>query len=306
MTLFVKKDFIEEVCADIGAEVRKDELLKHYTSMGVGGPVEYIILPSTIEAIQKIIQELHKHDIPFRVLGAGTNIIADDAGINEVLLSTELLKKSVTIEEKKVTAIAGTMLSRLIRQLAESGLGGLEFAEGIPGSLGGAVLMNAGSFDHSLSEFVKEVTVIDETGKKHMRKMKPEDFGYRTSPFSPGAFISEIALEFYPKERSHILSRIEEARKMRSDTQPTRVKSSGCIFKNPKGDRAGRILDSLGFKKKKKGNAMISPVHANYIINLGGARSDDIYWLIDRIKEEVLKKLGIILEEEVILWKKSP
>ncbi len=304
MILSTKRNLIQEVSADFGAEVRAGQLLKHYTSMGVGGKVDYIILPSTIDATENIIQEFHKHDVSFRILGAGTNIIADDTGIDEVLLSTELLKRSVTIEERKITAVAGTMLSRLIRQLAESGLGGLEFAEGIPGSLGGAILMNAGSFGHSLSEFVKKVTLIDENGKKQEMKMKPEDFGYRAAPFPPRAFISEITLEFYPKERSQILSQIEEVRKMRSDTQPLKMKSSGSIFKNPKGDHAGRIIDSLGLKGWKKGNAMVSPVHANYIVNLGEARSDDIYWLIDRIKEEVLKKLSIPLEEEVTLWKK--
>lgn len=306
MILSTRKDFIEEVCADIGAEVRRNGLLKDYTSMGVGGLVEYIILPSSIEAVEKIIQEFCRYDISFRILGAGTNIIADDAGIDEVLISTELLKMPMTIEERKVTAIAGTMLSRLIRQLAESGLGGLEFAEGIPGTLGGAVFMNAGSFGQSLSEFVKEVSAIDETGTKHIRKMKPDDFGNRSSPFSSGLFLSEVVLEFYPKERSQILSRIEEVRKIRSDTQPTRVKSSGCIFKNPREDHAGRIIESLGFKGRKQGNAMVSSVHANYIVNLGDASSDDVYRLIDRIKEDVLKKLGILLEEEVLLWKKSP
>ncbi len=306
MILSTRKDFIAEVCADMGAEVRRNELLKDYTSMGVGGLVEYIILPSSIEAIEKIIQEFYRHDISFRILGAGTNIIADDAGIDEVLISTELLKIPMTIEEQKVTAIAGTMLSRLIRQLAESGLGGLEFAEGIPGTLGGALFMNVRSFGHSISEFVKEVSAIDENGTKQIIKIKPEDSGNRTSPFSPGLFLSEAVLEFYPKERSQILSRIEEVRKIRTDTQPTRVKSSGCIFKNPRGDHAGRIIDSLGLKGRKQGNAMVSHVHANYIVNLGNARSEDIYRLIDRIKEDVLKKLGILLEEEVLLWKKSP
>jgi UDP-N-acetylmuramate dehydrogenase len=305
MTLSTKKNFIEEISSDYGAEVRKDQILRHYTSMGVGGKVEYLILPSSIDAIENILLEFHQRDIPFRVLGAGTNIIADDAGIDEVILSTELLKKSVKIEGGKVTAIAGTMLSRLIRQLAESGLGGLEFAEGIPGSLGGAILMNASSYGHALSEFVKEVTFFDKSGKKHVRKLKVEDFGYRSSPFLAGVFISEVTLEFAPKERNQILSRIEEVRKMRSDTQPLRVKSSGCIFKNPEGEHAGRIIESIGLKGWKKGNAMVSSVHANYIVNLGGARSEDIHWLIEGIKEKVFQKLGIPLEEEVIFWKRS-
>lgn len=303
MSLSTEKNYVEEVSADFGAEIRRDQCLKHYTSMGVGGNVDYVILPSTVTSLEKIIQEFRKHKLPFRILGAGTNIIADDAGIKEVLISSENLKKPVRLEGKKVTAIAGMMLSRLIRQLAESGLGGLEFAEGIPGSLGGAVIMNAGSFGQSISEFIKEVTFIDEAGKKHSRDMKLENFGYRTSPFPVGTYITEITMEFSPKERDQILSRIEEVRKMRSQTQPLRVKSSGCIFKNPKGNHAGRIIDSLGLKGWKRGEAMVSTIHANYIVNLGEASSQDIYWLIDHIKNEAFKKMGLLLEEEVILWK---
>ncbi len=303
--LYTERSFIEEVAADFGAEVRRDQLLKDYTSMGVGGKVEYLIQPSTIAAIENIIQEFHKQILPFRILGAGTNIIPDDAGIKEVVISSEHLKKPVMIDGNKVIAIAGTILSRLIRHLAESGLGGLEFAEGIPGSLGGAVIMNAGSFGQSISECIKEVTFIDEKGKKYSQKMKPEDFSYRTSPFPPRTFITEITLEFSPKERGQILSRMEDVRRKRSETQPIRVKSSGCIFKNPKEGDAGKIIESLGFKGVKRGEAMVSTVHANYIVNLGEAKAQDIYWLIEKIKDGVLKKMGLLLEEEVILWKNS-
>ncbi|MEW5806438.1 MAG: UDP-N-acetylmuramate dehydrogenase [Acidobacteriota bacterium] len=300
----IGKSIVEQIAADYGAEVRKDRLLKDILSMGVGGKVSYMVFPSTIISMERIIREFHANDLSFHILGAGTNIVAGDEDLEDVVIATDTLERTVRTEGNFVRASSGLSISRLIRSLAESGLGGLEFAEGIPGSLGGAVMMNAGSYGHSISEFIREISYIDRTGRALRRKVSQGDFSYRKSPLSSGSILTEILFEFMPREREEILAKMDEVRERRRRSQPQGVRSSGCIFKNPEGDHAGRIIESVGLKGLTRGGAIISPVHANFIVNMGEADADDIFWLIDKVKEVVLMKAGILLEEEVVIWRR--
>ncbi len=295
---------IEQIASDHGAEVRSDQELRNYTSMGVGGKAAHMIFPKRSGPVEQIIHELSTHRLPFRILGAGTNLIIGDDGLDDIIIATESLSRKIDVAENIIRASSGVPISRLIRNCAESGLGGLEFAEGIPGTIGGATIMNAGSYGRWISEYIREVSFISDTGKPIVRKCSPDDFGYRRSPFHSGFFLSEIVFEFVKKEREKILAEIEEVKERRRTTQPWGVKSSGCIFKNPEGEHAGKIIEEAGLKGLQRGGAMVSTVHANFIVNTGNARAQDIFWLIETIKNEVHRKMGIVLEEEVIIWKR--
>ncbi len=299
-----EKSIIEQIAADHGAAVRADQELKDYTSMGVGGKVAYMILPESTGSVERILHELSSHHLRFRILGAGTNLIVGDDGLDDIIIATESFSRKIDVEENVIRASAGVPISRLIRHCAESGLGGLEFAEGIPGTVGGAAIMNAGSYGCWISEYIREVTFISDIGEAIVQKCSPDDFGYRRSPFLSGFFLTEIMFEFVKKDREKILAEIEEVKERRRTNQPWGVKSSGCIFKNPEGEHAGRIIESVGLKGLRRGDAMISTVHANFIVNTGNATASDIFWLIDRIKNEVDRKTGISLEEEVVIWKR--
>jgi UDP-N-acetylmuramate dehydrogenase len=194
------------------------------------------------------------------------------------------------------------VVKKLVRECVRRGLGGLEFAEGIPGTVGGTLFMNAGSYGGQMSDVVREVTYFDAGGTLHHRAVGPGDFSYRKSPFGAGEVIVEAVYQLTPGDPARLEERLREISGRRMKSQPPGERSAGCVFKNPPGDSAGRLIDALGLKGLSVGGASVSQVHGNFIVNRGDATAQDVLDLIDLIKKSVHEKSGVTLQEEAIIW----
>jgi len=286
----------------IAGECLLNEPLSRYTSMGVGGPADIMVLPRTIRDISLTLEYCKDLSINLSVIGAGTNIIVRDGGIRGIVLriASPLTKMSV-YDETLVGVSAGTTLRDLASTCADHGLSGLEFTSGIPGTVGGALYMNAGTDLGSFGELVREVVVLDCVRKRILRK---EDLrlGYRTSRFhETREVILEVVLRLTRDSPSRIRNRMNQIIKKRKQRQPLTAKSAGCIFKNPTGLSAGRLIDQAGCKGLRIGGAEVSTKHANFIINNGNATAEDVLRLMKEIERRVYDHFGIRLSPEVII-----
>lgn len=281
--------------------------LREYTSFGIGGPAEALVVLENCKELQQVLHFFTEEDILWRVLGRGTNILVSDKGFAgaALLLSAEF--KEVRIEEQKeyvvLTAGAGHSLSKLSSMCMEEGYTGLEFAIGIPGSVGGAVIMNAGAWGGAIADVLFEVELQTASA---MRTCRKEDlqFGYRTSSIlSDEAFVvSSATIALQRGEREEIRSKCRSYLDRRKKSQPAGHGNAGSFFKNPKGDSAGRLIDASGMKGICVGGAEISTKHANFIINRGSASADDIVQLMELVIDTVYRDSGIRLEPEVQIW----
>ncbi len=294
---------VEAIAGQCGVRVESGWTLADLTTIGVGGPVRWVLQPDSLEALGELISRLGRSGHRFLVVGGGANLIAGPGPFEEPLILTRGIKHGPIFEGNRARAGCGVVVKRLGRLCAERGLGGLEFAEGIPGTVGGAIYMNAGSFGGQMSDVVREVTWFDARGDRRRQPLSPEDFAYRRSPFQSGAVIVEAVFELKPEDAEVLKARLREVAQKRSSSQPPGERSAGCIFKNPPGDSAGRLIDELGLKGLSIGGASVSKIHGNFIVNRGDATAADVLSLIERVKDEVSRKSGVRLEEEVILWK---
>lgn len=280
----------------------REVLLARYTTIGLGGPAEFLVRPRTADEIHTLLKLATAHQLPVKVLGAGSNLIVSDAGVRGVVLHTAALD-SVRFEEGGVVhAGAGCHFPGLVRQSASRGLRGLEAGVGIPGSLGGVLTMNAGAYQFSIGPLVDEVVAVSVERGKVVMTRDAIDFRYRASSFGHDLIVAEARLALTPDDPAAIRADMDERMRFRKETQPVGVKSAGCIFKNPEGGSAGKLLDELGLKGFSVGGARISDVHANFIVHNGGADTADVLELIDAVRQRVLQKTEIVLEPEVMTW----
>ena len=303
MRAAVSERTIQELAADLGIECRLNEPLARHTTMGVGGPAPFFLLPREAGALASLVRELAALAAPFRVLGAGSDLIVADEGVRTPVISTERITADLVREGDRVRAGAGMLLPRLVREMATAGLSGLEFAEGIPGSVGGSLRMNAGAGGRWIGDLAREVVFVTPSGAVQRRVPEPADFGYRRSFIArEGLIVVEGVFEGRPDDPREIQDRMRDSRAYRLATQPLSERSSGCIFKNPEGGSAGAVLDGLGLKGLSVGGAFVSDLHANFFVNRGGSASD-VLALIDRVREAVRARTGVELELEVIVWR---
>jgi UDP-N-acetylmuramate dehydrogenase len=289
----------------IKGKVISEPNMKRYTSMKVGGPVRYLIYPESEEGLIQAIRILNGEGIKWRMFGNGTNVIISDKGLNEALIRiTKLRSLSIKEREKEilVRVSGGYPLKRLILKLANLGVRGLENLYSIPGTVGGAVKMNAGSFGTSISDKVRSVKYYLSDGTLRTANREEIDFHYRRSSFLSNTCITEVKFCLERGEKESIMAEIERIALERKRRHPSDMPSSGSIFKAVNGVPAWRFIEKAGLKGLRIGDACVSEKHANFIVNLGKARAQDIKDLIDRIKKEVFEKEGIVLEEEVELW----
>jgi UDP-N-acetylmuramate dehydrogenase len=241
--------------------------------------------------------------VPVRVLGAGSNLLVSDEGARGVVIHTGAMRIVRFAEGGRVEAEAGAHFPGLVRSAVSRGLRGLEGGVGIPGSVGGVLAMNAGAYGFSVGEWVEEVTVVTPQGERLDLPREQIDFRYRSSSFGENGVVARCILRLAEDDSRAIRSDMEKQLVDRKTSQPVGVKSAGCIFKNPEGDSAGRIIDSLGLKGYRVGGARVSEVHANFIVHDGGARASDVLSLIEEIKGKVYQATSIELEEEVKRWR---
>lgn len=295
-------DRIEAIASDHGVRLERDRPLSRFTFFGVGGLMRAFLRPESVETLPGLLRDFHVEGLRPRLLGCGTNLVADDAPFPEPIVYLGDLKGEPAFGEDRVSVHAGFRLPALVRRALHHGFGGLEFAEGIPGTVGAALAINAGSFGGSIGDHVESLRLVDPDGNEHVVRPDPSDFAYRGSVFVDQGLILDAVLRLTPEDEPTVRARLDDIRARRRASQPLKERSAGCIFMNPPGESAGRIIDELGFKGRRRGGAVVSEVHANFIVNRGGATAADILALVEEIKEAVAREVGIVLEEEVALW----
>ena len=294
-------------------DVRFDEPMSGHTSLKVGGPAEALVTPATLQDLRLLIQWTGEAELPFIVIGDGTNLLVKDSGIaGIVIVLTKCLNQISTIERRSggvmVRAMAGARLHKLCAFAMAANLKGMNFALGIPGTVGGAIMMNAGTSHGWIEDVLQGINILTPAGETQTVTKERLDFSYRKlslkneiANLTPGyPIIIDGHFYLYPSDGHQLQQEAEEILKKRKVNQPAHLPSAGCFFKNPaSGKPAGELIDLAGLKGKKIGGALISPKHANFIINSGGASAGDILALMETAQTAVMKMFNIELEPEV-------
>ena len=276
-----------------------DEPLKRYTAWKIGGPADALLEPKTVDDLISATEKARAHDVPVTILGGGTNVLVRDGGIRGLTIRLAKSLRDVEIEGTNVTADAGVLYPVLANTTAGRGLSGLEFATGIPGTVGGAVYMNAGAYGSETTEVLDWADVFRNHEVTRM-KNSDLDLSYRHSTLHehPDWVVLRAGYTLTPGDPTELKARIREFRAQRMNGSPNRP-SCGSTFKRPEGDFPGRVIEAAGLKGTRVGQIEVSPVHANYLVNLGGGTSEDAIALIELVRETVRERLGIELESEV-------
>jgi UDP-N-acetylmuramate dehydrogenase len=306
---------------DVRATARHDEPLARHTTFRIGGPADLFLVAESEAELAAAARWAGREGVDLLVLGAGSNILVADEGVRGLVLvnrASTLQWPDLGTDEPgrefaghptkarvPLRAASGVPLSSLARQAARRGLGGLEWAVGIPGTLGGAIVQNAGAYGGCMADIAREATVLDNEGVVRSLDSSALAFGYRASRFRDRSgesreLILNVDLTLQPQAYGDLRSRMSEYIARRRATQP-RLPSAGSVFRNPPGDHAGRLIEAAGLKGMREGDAMVAPEHANFIVNVGSARAMDAKALIDRIRTRVAHAFGVELELEIQL-----
>lgn len=276
-----------------------DEPMAKHTSFGLGGPVDVFVEPPDAVTFRECSSFLARNEVPTMLLGRGTNILVRSGGLDGAVMTGASAFSDLVRTDAGVRAGSGVGLPRLLTFCAEAGAAGLEGLAGIPGSVGGAVMTNAGSFGVSVGERLTSVTV-SLPGEPPRRLSREEiDIEYRTTRLPLGAMVEEVELALSPDDPDSIRERQRTTLETKWKTQPGNMRSAGCVFRNPPGDAAGRLIDRAGLKGTRVGGAVVSDVHANFVLNDRGAAADDVEELIEVIRNRVDERFGVRLELEV-------
>jgi UDP-N-acetylmuramate dehydrogenase len=300
-------DLVEEIAARLGVRAERGKRFADLTSLRVGGSIDWVITPDTEEQAAAIVHELDQAGIAWRPLGSGSNVLADDADHHYVVLNLSNMKGEVHIDGELVSVSAGYSLPRLCIDVARAGLSGIEGLGGIPGTVGGALWMNAGAYGHEIGTVTEKVRVARD-GKVIEIPGDSVEWNYRHTSFREGELLLGATLRLTPDDPEQIKARMDEVKSKRLATQPHGARSAGCFFKNPPASNVGtgKMIDDMGMKGERRGSAVVSPVHANFIVTEGeNARAEDALALAEEIRERVRREQGIELEYEVELWRAS-
>ena len=282
-------------------EVRINESMKRHTSFRAGGEAAWFAIPESVQELKAVLRACEKANTPWYVIGNGSNLLVSDKGYPGVIISTEKFDK-LEINGKTVTAGAGVILSKAANMAYKSGLTGLEFAAGIPGSVGGACVMNAGAYGSEMKNVLKTVTVLTKDGEVATLPAEELELGYRTSVIPKTGYLvleAEMALEEGNPEE--IKAFMDDLAFRRKDKQPLEFPSAGSTFKRPEGYFAGKLIEDAGLKGFSVGGAQVSEKHAGFVINKGDASASDIYALCKAVEQKVMEQFGVSLEMEVKL-----
>ena len=277
----------------------KNEAMAHHTSYGIGGPAKAYVTPKDTFDLADILQCANKHNIPTYFVGSGSNLLVADEGIDGLVITLGKSFNELTINGTTVFAQSGVMLGKMVKECIHRNLSGVESLVGVPGTLGGALVMNAGAFGGEISNFLKQVTVMTMDGQE--KNYNPEDisFSYRHSTFPENEIVLSAEFELIQSDTMTVMEKRSKASGGRKASQPLKFRSAGSVFKNPNEGAAGYYIDQAGLKGTQIGDAEISPIHANFFVNHGEAKASDIVALIRLARETVKDKFGITLDLEV-------
>ena len=295
---------IEEIATRLGVSAERGKRFAELTSLRVGGAVDWVLSPRTEEQAAALVHELAQKEIAWRPLGSGSNVLADDGAHHYVILSLKELKAAPVFAGDRVSVSAGYSLPRLCVDTARQGLAGIEGLNGIPGTVGGALWMNAGAFGQEIGTVVETVRVA-RGGQVVEIPGSEVKWNYRHTSFQDGELLLGATLLMHPDDPKEIEARMEKAKSQRMATQPHGARSAGCFFKNPPAAAigTGQMIDDLGMKGTRRGGAVVSPKHANFIVTEGeDAKAADALALAEEIRGRVKREHGIDLEYEVELW----
>lgn len=290
-----------ELASELGCSVKYSEPLSEHCSFKVGGECSAFIEASSVDALCTLVGAVHANGLRSIVLGKGSNVIFDDRGFNGAVIHIGSdMSKIRLIDDETVYAEAGAALNKLCLFALENSLSGLEFAYGIPGTVGGAVFMNAGAYGGEIKDVIISAEAVDLSGKKHMISKDDMALSYRHSSFMENEMtVASAVFKLEKADRDSIRARMDDLIGRRKDKQPLEYPSAGSTFKRPEGQFAGKLIQDSGLRGYAVGGAQVSEKHCGFVINKGGASSDDILKLIDHIRKTVLENTGIALECEV-------
>ena len=285
-------------CLVKGSVLCMESMQKH-TSWRIGGPAEIMVLPASADDIGQCLQFARERHIPLTVMGNGSNLLVKDNGIRGIVLKISRGFNKIVVSGPNITADAGALVPLVAKKAAEAGLSGLEFAAGIPASIGGAVIMNAGAHGQGIDEVIREVTVLTPAGEMLVLKKEDIGFRYRKSGIDKNLIILQADFVLTPGDPLEIRAKNETNLIKRRRSQPLEYPSAGSVFANPPGQWAGWLIEQVGGKGMRVGDALVSEKHANFIVNVGRATAEDVLQLIAQIKQKVFEKFNIELKLEV-------
>jgi len=293
---------IKEICDKYEAEFLENELVSKYTSFEIGGKCDILVKPSNADCVREIIECCRKNNIRYYILGKGSNVLVSDNGLRGVVIVLSSAMTNVTLDSdnKTIYCDAGASLSKVCALAKENSLTGLEFAYGIPGTVGGALYMNAGAYGGEMKDVVESCCYLDEN--LEIKEMNLDDMAlsYRHSIFcETGYVILGVKFKLEKGDKSEITSKMSELMEKRRSKQPLEYPSAGSTFKRPEGDFAGRLIEASGLKGFTCGGAQVSEKHSGFVINKGNATCADVLGVISAVKEKVYEDSGVILECEI-------
>ncbi len=298
-----QNDLFEKL-KDIAGEsqVRKDEPMSNHTTFRIGGTADYFVMPSSVEELQSIMYLLKKSDIEYYVIGNGSNLLVGDKGFRGVIIQlSDTFDGMEYVDDVTVKVMSGMKLSRLGKKLADKGLAGFEFATGIPGTIGGAVRMNAGAYGGEIKDIIVSAEVLDRKGDIITLDNAALELGYRTSCIMKyGYIVLSATFKLEKGNTDKIKENIKELSVKRRTKQPLEYPSAGSTFKRPEGYFAAKLIEDAGLKGMSVGGAQVSEKHAGFVINKGNATAKDVCELTDKVRKEVKSRFGVELELEVI------
>ena len=281
-------------------QVKTEEPMKNHTTFRVGGPAEFFVMPRTAEEVKKVINLCRRESFPYYIIGNGSNLLVSDQGYRGVVLQIYKEMSCIEIEENVIVAQAGALLSAIANKALENGLTGFEFAAGIPGTLGGACVMNAGAYGGEMKDVLEEVTVLTEEGEVLIIPKENLELGYRTSIIArKGYIVLEARIQLREGEKEAIKSLMEELKDKRVSKQPLEYPSAGSTFKRPEGYFAGKLIQDAGLRGFSVGGAQVSEKHCGFVINRENATAADVAELMRQVSARVEEEFGVKLEPEV-------
>ncbi len=293
--------FYQKLCSIVGREqVRTEEPMKKHTTFRIGGPADFLVLPQTLQEIAEVTALCRKEGQPWYVIGNGSNLLVGDKGVRGVVIQLLRNFNEIEVRGEEIHVQAGTVNAAVARQALDAGLTGFEFAAGIPGTTGGAVVMNAGAYGGEMKDILKEVTVLDEDGRVRTLEAEELELGYRTSIIArKGYIVLDICMKLEKGDPEAIRAKMDELREKRVTKQPLEYPSAGSTFKRPEGYFAGKLIMDAGLRGFSVGGAQISEKHCGFVINKGNATAEDVVNLMEETKKIVMEKFGVVLEPEV-------